>query len=299
MFSLNPVINSRKILQALLSGVGLLILGYVIYISGIIENYQVLFKVSIPLIFLALCLSLGTIGFRIIRWKFLSQKYDTDISWHDATLVSVASLFYANITPGKIGDLYKAYYMQKRFSLNIFNGISMIFYERFFELMILFLAASAIIFIQLKGITVIVLEVTAALLVLLFFFYYKSDYFLKFLEKHKSRLPVLKKIPDGFEIRKLPFSDIVRVFIITGCSLSCDFLTLFVVALAFGYRLNPIILTVFFCLSIIAGLVSQIPLGVRCYGRIFRVPASPPWRRSFRFHCHSPRRQDVVHVPEF
>ncbi|HVP95681.1 lysylphosphatidylglycerol synthase transmembrane domain-containing protein [Methanoregula sp.] len=254
--------NHQKLLQILLFCIGFLILGYVISVSGIIQNYQVLFKVNIPLLFLALCLSLCTIAFRIVRWKFLSQKYDTEITWHDAALVSVASLFYANITPGKVGDLYKAYYMQRRYSLNIFNGISMIFYERFFELMILFLAAFAIVFIQLKGITVIILEVTAIILVLLFLFYYKADYFLKVLEKHKSKLPVLNKIPDGFEIKKLPFPDILRVFVITGCSLSCDFLTLFVVALAFGYTLNPLILTIFFCLSIIAGLVSQIPLGV-------------------------------------
>ncbi len=259
---MEPVRNNRKILQTVLLAVGLLILGYVIYRSGIIENYQVLFKVNIPLLLLALILSLGTVAWRIYRWKFLSQKYDVAISWHDATLVSVASLFYANITPGKVGDLYKAYYMQKRYSMNFFNGVSMIFYERFFELMILFLAACAIVFIQFKGITVIVLEVTAVILILLFFFYYKSDYVLTILEKYKSRLPLIRRIPGNFHFRKLSFKDIIPVFIITGFSLGFEFIRLFVVALAFGYTLNPILLTVFFCLSIIAGLASQIPLGV-------------------------------------
>jgi uncharacterized protein (TIRG00374 family) len=254
--------NTRKTLQIVLLGIGLLILAYVIYRSGIIENYAMLSNVSIPLLLLAFVLSLGTIWWRIYRWKFLSEKYDTKISWHDATLVSVASLFYANITPGKVGDLYKAYYMQKRYSMNFFNGISMIFYERFFELMILFLAGSAIVFIQLKGITVIVLEVTAVILILLFFFYYKSDYVLSLLEKYKPRIPLLRRIPGEFQIRKLSFLDIVPVFVITGFSLGFEFVRLFVVALAFGYTLNPILLTVFFCLSIIAGLASQIPLGV-------------------------------------
>jgi len=254
--------NNRRTLQTILLIAGLCILGYVIYRSGIIENYQVLLTVNLPLLLLALGLSLGTIAIRVYRWKFLSERYHTSISWRDSSIVSMASLFYANITPGKVGDLYKAYYMQKRYGMRFFTGISMIFYERFFELMILFLAASAIVFIELRGITVIVLEVTAVLLILLFFFYYKADYFLSLAERFSSKIPFLKRIPADFKIEKLPFKDIVAVFCITIVSLGSEFVRLWIVALAFGYTLNPIILTVFFCLSIVAGLASQIPLGV-------------------------------------
>jgi uncharacterized protein (TIRG00374 family) len=254
--------NKRQFLQLVLLLAGLLILGYVLFRSGIIENYHVLFSANVPLLFLAIILSLSTVWFRIYRWKVLCAKYDTPISWHDSSLVSIASLFYANITPGKVGDLYKAYYMQKRYAMNYFDGISMIFYERFFELMLLFLAASAIVFIELRGVTVIILEVTAVILILLFLFYYKADYFISLLERNSSKIPVLRKIPSDFKIRKLPFKDIISVFIITVFSLGSEFVRLWVVALAFGYTLNPVLLTIFFCLSIIAGLASQIPLGV-------------------------------------
>jgi hypothetical protein len=82
------------------------------------------------------------------------------------------------------------------------------------------------------------------------------------MEKYSSKIPFFKKIPAGFKIKKLKFSDIISVFIITACSLVLEFVRLWIVALAFGYALNPILLTIFFCLSIIAGLASQIPLGV-------------------------------------
>ena len=133
--------NNRRILQTGLLLIGLLILAYVIYRSDIIENYRMLLSVNIPLLLLAFGVSIGTLALRVYRWKFLSEKYNTAISWHDSSIVSIASLFYANITPGKIGDLYKAYYMQRRYAMRFFTGVSMIFYERFFELMILFLAA--------------------------------------------------------------------------------------------------------------------------------------------------------------
>jgi uncharacterized protein (TIRG00374 family) len=54
----------------------------------------------------------------------------------------------------------------------------------------------------------------------------------------------------------------VGVLVITIFSLGFDFLQIWIVALAFGYLLNPIVLTIYFSLSILAGLVSQIPLGV-------------------------------------
>lgn len=254
--------KKKHFFKLTLFGIGIAILGFVLWQSGIIENYMILLTVNLPLLVLAFLLSLSTIAFRILRWKILSEKYDATISWHDSTLVSIASLFYANITPGKVGDLYKAYYMQKRYAVRFFDGVSMIFYERFFELMLLFLAACAIVFIEMKGITVIILEVTAILLILLFFFYYKADYFLGIMERNSHRIPFLKKIPADFHIRKLSFGAIIPVFAITLLSLGSEFVRFWVVALAFGYTLNPILLTIFFCLSIIAGLASQIPLGM-------------------------------------
>jgi len=254
--------NNRRYLPAILLLIGMLILGYVIYRSGIIENYRTLLSVNIPLLVFAIALSLGTIAIRVYRWKYMSECYKAPITWRDSSIVSIASLFYANITPGKVGDLHKAYYMQRRYAMRFFTGISMIFYERFFELMILFLAACAIVFVELKGITVIVLEVTAVILLLLFFFYYRADYFLSLMEKYSSKIPFLRRIPADFQIEKLPFRQIIGVFAITVLSLGSEFVRLWVVALAFGYTLNPLLLTIFFCLSIIAGLASQIPLGV-------------------------------------
>jgi uncharacterized protein (TIRG00374 family) len=241
---------------------GLIILGYFIAESGILEDYQILLSINILLYVLAICSTLAVIFFRIVRWKYLCYHYGTEISWKEASIVSVSSLFYANITPGKIGDIYKAYYMQKGHGVCLADGISMIFYERFFELMILFLAACAIVFIQLRGITVIMLEVIAIILVLLMLFYYKIDFILKVVGVLSSWIPAFKRISLDIRMRKIPFSKISGVLVITIFSLGFDFLQIWIVALAFGYMLNPIVLTIYYSISILAGLVSQIPLGV-------------------------------------
>lgn len=254
--------KSKKLLQIFLLFVGLLVLVFIIKQSGIIENYQLLFTVSIPLLILAFVLSNANIIVKIYRWKYLSEKYNQPITMHEASIVTVSSFYFANITPGKVGDLFKAYFMQKKYAMDFFDGVSMIFYERFFELMILFLTATAIIFIELRGISVIVLELSAALLLLLALFYYKADYFMKLLEKIVIRLPVIKTNEMNFHIKKLPFLNILAVFIITFVSLVLEFARLWVVALAFGFFLNPLQVSIIFSLAIVAGLISQIPLGI-------------------------------------
>jgi uncharacterized membrane protein YbhN (UPF0104 family) len=180
----------------------------------------------------------------------------------EASIVTISSLYFANITPGKVGDLFKAYYMKKKYAMNFFTGVSMIFYERFFELMILFLTAAAILLIEFKGISVIILEISASILLLLALFYFKADFFMKLLERLVIRLPIIKSNEVNFHITKLPFSNIFAVFIITLISLILEFFRLWIVALAFGYFLNPLQVSIFFSLAIVAGLVSQIPLGI-------------------------------------
>lgn len=254
--------NTKKLLQVILLLVGLIILVFIIRQSGIVENYQLLFTVSIPLLVIAFALSNANIIVKIYRWKYLSERYNQPITLKEASVVTVSSLYFANITPGKVGDLFKAYFMQKKYKMDFFDGVSMIFYERFFELMILFLTATAIIFIELRGVSIIILELSAALLLLLALFYYKADYFMRLLERIVIRLPVIKTNEVNFHIKKLPFMNIFAVFIITFISLVLEFARLWVVALAFGFYLNPLQVSIVFSLAIVAGLVSQIPLGI-------------------------------------
>jgi len=254
--------NKKKWIQVFLLLIGLVLLAYIITSSGITENFQTLLTISIPLLILAFILSNLNILVKVYRWKYLSEKYGKPINRSNAAIVTISSFYFANITPGKIGDLFKAYYMQKKHTLAFFDGVSMIFYERFFELVILFLAASAIIFIEFRGITVIVLELSAVIIILMALFYYKADYFMNLAEKILIHLPVVNIKEMNFHIRKLPFFQIVAVFVITLISLVLEFTRLWVVALAFGYVLNPLQISMFFSLAIVAGLISQIPLGI-------------------------------------
>jgi uncharacterized protein (TIRG00374 family) len=255
--------GKKVIVNNILLLIGFIILGYFIATSGIIENYQVLASVDIPLLIFAVILSVGTIVTKIYRWKYLSSSYGQEITWRESSMVFMPSLFYGNITPGKVGDLYKAYYMKQRHSMNYLDGVSMLFYERFIELLILFLVAAAIVFVQFRGITVIALELILLILIILLFFYYRADKFVSIAQRVIVKVPFLNNEKEfDLHINKMPFTKILSVFIITLVSVVLEFIRLWIVTLAFGYFLNPILLSVFFSLSIIVGLVSQIPLGI-------------------------------------
>ncbi|MDV2482020.1 flippase-like domain-containing protein [Methanoculleus sp. Wushi-C6] len=256
-------VTRQGAIQLLLLLIGLVILAYFISQSGIIGNLWIITTISIPLLVVAFALSLANIGSKVYRWKYLSRYYYQEISWYDASLVSVSSLFFANITPGKVGDLYKAYFMKRKYGLQFLDGVSMLFYERFFELTILFLVAAGIVMIQLRAVTVIALEFTLLVLFLLLVLYYKADFFMGLAEKVLVRLPIEKREQGpSLHIRKMPLSNIIVVFLITLISLVLEFIRLWCVAMAFGFLLNPIQLSIFMSLAFIIGLASQIPLGV-------------------------------------
>jgi uncharacterized protein (TIRG00374 family) len=106
------------------------------------------------------------------------------------------------------------------------------------------------------------METSAIIILLLTLFYYKAGYFMSLAEKIVIRLPLLNIKEVNFHIRKLPFHQIVAVFFITLISLILEFIRIWVVVLAFGYLINPLQISMFFSLAIIAGLISQIPLGI-------------------------------------
>jgi uncharacterized protein (TIRG00374 family) len=255
--------NRRRWLSPLLLTIGLLILLYFLAQSNLAGQYRIILGIDPALFFLAFVLSLASIWVKVLRWQYLSRHYATIISPYHAALASVPSLFFANITPGKAGDLYKAYYMRTRHLLAYIHGVSMIFYERFSELALLFLIATLFLLSSADKGVVIVLEVTFVILLVLVAIYWRADRVLERLKRVIVRLPfTTPELCGDLRIQKLPAAPLAGVFALTLVSLSLEFVRLWVVVRALGYTLPILDAAVFLSVAVIAGLVSQIPLGV-------------------------------------
>ena len=143
------------------------------------------------------------------------------------------------------------------------NGISMIFYERFSELSLLFLVGALFLFASADESIVIMLEATLIILLVLVAVYWRADFVLERLKRLLVRLPfTTPEICGDLQIRKLSVAPLAGVFAITLASLTLEFVRLWVVVRALGYSLSLLDTAVFLSIAVIAGLVSQIPLGI-------------------------------------
>lgn len=240
----------------------MVILFYLIISSGIINNLKIFFILNLGYFFLAITFSITNIAIKIYRWHYLSLLFQKPISWQDASIITLSSFFYANITPGKIGDLFKAYYMRAKYGLNLLNGISMIFFERLFEIVILFFCALLIVSRKIDDSTLIILQFTAILIIMLIVFYYKSEWIVNFLSKVLVKITDNDRFNISFSLQKISPGHVLIVFFITLLSLICEFVRLWFVVAAFGFIVNPLDIAIIFSISIIFGLISQIPLGI-------------------------------------
>lgn len=252
----------KKTLQIVLFLVGLSILLFFIFNSGIISNIPIFFRLNAFFLFFAIFFSLINMLLKVVRWHYLSIQYGQPISWTDSSLVTISSFFYANITPAKIGDLFKAYYMKKKFDLNLQSGISMIFYERFFEIVILFIFSLLILFQRFDNTSLILIQLTALIIIFLALFYYKSEFFLKYSQILLLRIKKGQQFNITFSLQKMTILPVVITFILSLVSLIFEFGRLWLVILAFGFNASPLDTAIFFSISIIFGLISQIPLGI-------------------------------------
>jgi len=253
--------NLRRFIYFSLAALGIVILLYFIYNSGLYQNPGILYTINTPLLLVAFIFTQMTIFLKIKRWQYLCGKYGFPLSLRESTEIVVASFFPAGVSPGRIGDFIKADFMKVKFTLPRRDGISMIFYERIFELIIIFLVAVGILFIGFSAKYYIILELTLFLLIFLGIMYFFSDRFIQFFQNiARKKLKVFNN--DEIKIRKISPMIAFNVFLYTILALGCEFIRLWLVAYSFGYSLQLIHLSIFFSLAVLIGLLSQIPIGI-------------------------------------
>jgi len=80
-------------------------------------------------------LSTSVLLLRSLRWRVLCSGLDIDLSWKDATRLYLLGSFVGAITPGRIGDLVKAYYVRdRRAEGGLAAGIATVVYDRLLDL---------------------------------------------------------------------------------------------------------------------------------------------------------------------
>jgi uncharacterized protein (TIRG00374 family) len=108
----------------------------------------------------------------------------------------------------------------------------------------------------------IIIQLTSFVLIFILIVYIFSDKILIWAQKFLARTKILNIEGDNLRIKKINPDQALNVFILTGIALCLEFLRLWIVTLAFGFHINIIHLSIYFCLAVLIGLLSQIPIGI-------------------------------------
>jgi glycosyltransferase 2 family protein len=117
--------------------IGFLILAYIFYkidFSGVVE---ILTGARIVYIIAAISLALPTILIKSWRWKYLLKMQGVNYSLKNAFTSYLSSGFLGTITPGKVGEFSKVFFLREDEGVNIGKAFSSVLTDRFIDLIVL------------------------------------------------------------------------------------------------------------------------------------------------------------------
>lgn len=253
-------------------GLGILVIAWFIYKIGLVSILDTLTKANIYFILIALIFSLANIYAKLVRWEVQCRFNHLKIPFIETVNLVMPAFFIASLTPMKGGDIYRAHLMKHRYDFSMTKCITMIFSERFIEFvqLILFAAIGFSFFPMFKKYQVTVLSLTTIGLIVMLGFFLKSPKLVKHFDWLITRTPYVKKYTAAQISKKLDESikknlkkkPLILITIITFIALAFEVARTYSVALAFGYKLNPLIIASVFAISMLLGLLSFIPLGL-------------------------------------
>lgn len=76
-----------------------------------------------------------------LRWKLLNKSFGINTSWKDALIFYLSAGFLSVITPGRLGEFAKIYFLQKKYHINLLAATSSVILDRIWDVLVLSLAA--------------------------------------------------------------------------------------------------------------------------------------------------------------
>ena len=250
--------------------IGIVLLAYILTRVDF-RSYIALFKKIEPVWLLwALVLILIIYFLKSFRWQLLLRGQGVKYSWMNAFLAFTGSNFIAFITPGRLGEFAKVFYLRQDIKVPFSRSIPSVITDRLFDVyVLLFFGVFGMIRIGLGNNIVIALVVLVAVLTPLLLFNKKIfDLWTGIL----IRLPFISRLITGKQITmqnlKEEFQKLLNINLIYALLLSViSYLILYYIAmlLAASMRINISFTDVVLMISI-ANILSFLPITVSGLG---------------------------------
>lgn len=115
--------------------IGVLLLGLILWRVGFREVLLVLLRMDPLALVAATTLGVAMLLVRAVRWRLLCRGLGLEVGPREALRVYLVGTFAAAATPGRVGDIVKAYYVrQRRPEGGLASGIASVVYDRLLDL---------------------------------------------------------------------------------------------------------------------------------------------------------------------
>jgi len=125
----------------LLSLIGIFLFIYIIANVDVFKIVNLLSKLKIEYVLLALVLSIPAVLLKALKWKVIIKSYNFDYSLIGASKAWLAGFFISIVTPGRIGDFSRAFYLKKESGFSLGKSLTTVVVDRIIEIALLFLFA--------------------------------------------------------------------------------------------------------------------------------------------------------------
>jgi uncharacterized protein (TIRG00374 family) len=265
---MNKFFNGKIFLRL----IGVLLLLVILYLLDINTFLINLKKINPYYLIFAALLVVPIYLVKSYRWYFLLLKQRILYRFTDAILAFTSANFIAFITPGRVGEIAKAYHVKKDLGLPLHKSIPSVVLDRIFDVYFLALFSFVGIFtlslsqnIKLGSIIVV------SLLVVIPLFLTRRSLILR-LVKYIFHAPILRKSSDrivnfteGFlnEFDNFKLIDIIIAFTLTGIGYLSLFISAYMISLSMQLDFSFSIIASFVA---IGNIISFIPVSISGLG---------------------------------
>ena len=252
---------------------GIFIFIFILSRIDLSKTLEILLNANILYLAVALTLIILSFPIKAMRWQLLMKAQNIDYSLKDSTVMYAAAVYMGVITPGRIGDFIKVFYL-KNDNHSFGKSFASILSDRLFDLISLLLLGyvGMLLFITLFEREIIILScIFAGTILLVIFFIYKKDFSMGILEYISSNF-----IPERYRERaNTSFSDLcngIKTLTINQFTLATFitffgwiiyFLTMYLLALSIDINIPFLYLAT--CVSISA-VITLIPISISGIG---------------------------------
>jgi glycosyltransferase 2 family protein len=242
------------------------ILGAVLLLFNPFVIADLLSKADASLILLAFLLSFLVTCMGVLKWKVLLKN----IPYTKVFPVQVLGYMISNFTPGKAAEPAKAVILKMRTKTPISFSLASIIWERVMDVIVLLIFSAVVIanipttsnlFLpSILGVGIFLGIAGISLLVLFF------ERFGDMIFSVVKRLPLFNRLPPNFMklfyAQQISRKRLLTSFFVSLVAWIATGITLYVVLLAFGVTVNPMIAVGIVALSIVVGIASSLPGGL-------------------------------------